>query len=55
VALAGTEINVPAGTVTPLENVNGRNAERLTATAKKRRVNQYLVLETLERNLTNER
>jgi hypothetical protein len=28
-ALVGVEIIVPAGTVTPLENVNGRNAVRL--------------------------
>jgi hypothetical protein len=32
--VAGTEINVPAGIVTPLENVNGRNERRLTATGK---------------------
>jgi hypothetical protein len=41
--VAGTETNVPAGTVTPLENVNGRNARRLTATGKRGRVNQHLV------------
>jgi len=29
VALVGAKIIVPAGTVTPLENVNGRNAIRL--------------------------
>jgi hypothetical protein len=34
VALAGTEISVPAGTVTPLENVKGRNARRVTETGK---------------------
>jgi hypothetical protein len=38
------ETSVPAGTVTPLENVNGRNARRVVATRKKRRVDQHLVL-----------
>ena len=43
-ALAGTETSVPAGTVTPLENVNGRNAKRVTATRKMWGINQNLVL-----------
>ena len=30
--MAGIETSVPAGTVTPLENVNGRNARRVKAT-----------------------
>ena len=30
--MAGMETSVPAGTVTPLENVNGRNARRVKAT-----------------------
>jgi hypothetical protein len=38
------ETSVPAGTVTPLENVNGRNARRIMATWKKQRANQHLVL-----------
>ena len=38
------EITVFAGTVTPLENVNGRNARRPMGTEKKRGVNQHLLL-----------
>jgi len=34
--------NRAAGTVTPLENVKGRNATRLRATGKKRRANRHL-------------
>jgi hypothetical protein len=34
------ETIVPAGTVTPLENVNGRNARRLEGTREKRRAYQ---------------
>jgi hypothetical protein len=46
---------VPAGTVTPLENVNGRNARRLMATGKKRRGNQYLVLGILRKGIERTR
>ena len=35
------EMIVPVGTVTPLENVNGRNARRFMGTGKKRRADQY--------------
>ena len=31
---------MPVGTVTPLENVNGRNARRLEGTGKKRRADR---------------
>ncbi len=40
-------MSVPAGTVTPLENVNGRIARRVTETEKKQGANQYLVLRIL--------
>ena len=39
--------SVPAGTVTPLENVNGRNARRFTATGRKWEANQHLVIGVL--------
>ena len=32
IAIAGAAINVPTGTVTPLENVNGRSARRVSPT-----------------------
>jgi len=35
VALVGRETRVPAGIVTPLENVNGRNARRVVITGEK--------------------
>jgi hypothetical protein len=35
VALVGREIRVPAGIVTPLENVNGRNAMGVVVTSEK--------------------
>ncbi len=35
---------MPAGTVTPLENVNGRIARRSMTTGKKWRVNQFGIL-----------
>src|SRR6266702_6986885 len=34
IAPVGAAISVPAGTVTPLENVNGRNARRPSVTEK---------------------
>src|SRR6266403_4406046 len=36
-------INVPAGTVTPLENVNGRNTTRPEDTGRTRGANQCLI------------
>src|SRR6266404_5202727 len=36
-------ISVPAGTVMPLENVNGRNTRRAEDSRKTRRVNQCLI------------
>src|SRR6266436_8449421 len=44
-ALDGTETSVPAGIVTPLENVNGRSVKRLVTTRKKRSADQHLVLD----------
>jgi hypothetical protein len=44
VALAGTEISVPAGIVTPLENVNGCIARRIMETEKMQGANQHIVL-----------
>jgi hypothetical protein len=38
------EISVPVGTVTPLENVNGRIARRIMETEKKQGANQHLTL-----------
>lgn len=48
------EMVVPAGTVTPFENVNGRTARRVVGTGKNRRADQYLVLWVLMREY-NER
>jgi len=42
--VAGTETNVPEGTAS--ENVNGRNARRLTASRKRWRMDQHLVFGT---------
>jgi hypothetical protein len=50
VGLAGMETSVPAGTVTPLENVNGRSARRLTATGETGCAYQHFVLERRESN-----
>ena len=47
--LAGMETSVPAGTVTPLENVNGRIARRVMGTEKKLGENQRLILGILEK------
>jgi hypothetical protein len=46
------ETIVPAGTVTPLENVNGRNARRVTATGKMGRAHQYFVIGKLKKEQT---
>src|SRR6266446_10736431 len=43
--------SVPAGTVTPLENVNGRNATRPEDSGKTRRANQCLISGVLEKEL----
>src|SRR6266446_2703381 len=48
-------ISAPAGTVTPLEKVNGLNARRLMDPGKMWRANQCLIPGVLERNLTNAR
>ena len=45
---------MPAGTVTPLEKVNGRNARRLEGTGKERRTDQYFTF-GLPRRESNER
>src|SRR6266404_4834621 len=39
--------SVPAGTATPLENVNGRNTRRLMEPGKTRKANQCLILGAL--------
>ena len=46
--MVGTAISVPAGTVTPLENVNGRNARRLMVTGKMGRAHQHFVVGMLK-------
>jgi len=49
------ETILPAGSVTMLENVNGRNARRLIETEKKRRTNHHPVLGALRQESNRRR
>jgi hypothetical protein len=53
-ALVAMATCVPAGIVTPLENVNGRNTRRVAPTGKKSGAHQLFIIRTLGKE-SNER